>query len=178
VFTHFSLPDLAAVSRRTMLSALIFGVIGFVACLALDAVLVGIGLCLGITVGIVNFRLIQSSVVKVGQRQAENARRPLALNTVTRLGIITVIALGLLFVSFDLAFGLLAGLAAFQVLLLIQVARSMYKMGAAGGGLFTGRLEGFDEDDDVIDVEVVDEDAEGPKTLDKVEVPDDRHEES
>jgi hypothetical protein len=175
VFAHFSLPDLAAVSRRTMLSALVFGVVGFVACLALDALLVGIGLCLGIALGIVNFRMIQSSVVKVGKRQVENARRPLALNTVARLGIITVIALGLLFVSFDLAFGLLAGLAAFQVLLLVQVARSMYKMGAVGGGILTGTFGGFD-DDDVIDVEAIDEDAGGPKALDKVEVPDDRHE--
>jgi len=137
VFDKFSLPDVAKVSRRTVVAALIVGVGGLIACLLLGAALVGLGLCLGLALGIVNFRMIQRSVVKVGERQDEHTRRPLALNTVGRLAVITVVALGLLFVSFDLGLGLMAGLAIFQALLLLNVARSMLSMGpleATGAG--------------------------------------------
>jgi hypothetical protein len=42
------------------------------------------------------------------------------------------LALGLLFLSFDLGLGVMVGLAAFQFLLLLNVARSMFKMGHDG----------------------------------------------
>ncbi len=169
MFDKFSLPDVATVSRRTVIAALVVGVGGLIACLLLDAALVGLGLCLGLALGIVIFRLIQRSVVKVGERQDEHTRRPLALNTVGRLAVITVVALGLLFISFDLGLGLMAGLAIFQGLLLVNVARSMLKMGPLGSGGAGG----------VIDVDPLD-DVEGPggqalgPGRHPVEVPDDR----
>jgi len=132
MFASFSLPDVASVSRRTVLGALVVGVVGLVGCLLLSASLVGVGFCIGLGMGIFNFRLIQRSVVKVGQRDEENRRRPLALNTMGRLTVISVIALGLLFASFDLGVGVMAGLAIFQALLLVNVARSMLKMGSGG----------------------------------------------
>ncbi len=132
MFASFSLPDVASVSRRTVLGALVVGVGGLVGCLLLSASLVGVGFCIGLGMGIFNFRLIQRSVVKVGQREEENRRRPLALNTMGRLTVISVIALGLLFASFDLGVGVMAGLAIFQALLLVNVARSMLKMGSSG----------------------------------------------
>lgn len=46
------------------------------------------------------------------------------------MGIITVVTIGLLLVSWQLGFGILGGLAIFQVLLLANVARSMVKAGA------------------------------------------------
>ena len=46
-----------------------------------------------------------------------------------RMGVITVIALGLCFVSKPLGFGVLGGLAVFQILLIANVARSMAKSG-------------------------------------------------
>jgi hypothetical protein len=58
-----------------------------------------------------------------------------------RLSVITAVALGLLFVSFDLGFGVMAGLAVFQFLLLFGVVRSMLKGAGAsfgGGSLFSG----------------------------------------
>jgi O-antigen/teichoic acid export membrane protein len=151
MFANFALPDLARVSRRTMLSALVIGVVGLVACLALNAALTGLGLCIGLGLGIFNFRLIQRSVVKVGLSENENHRRPLATNTVIRLGIISVIALGLLFLSFDLGLGVMAGLALFQLVLLGNVARSMFKMGHGGvGGMLDAASVSFtlqDEDE-------------------------------
>jgi len=146
VFDKFSLPDLARVSRRTVLGALVIGVVGLVVCLLLDAALVGLGLCIGLALGILNFRMVQRAVVKIGDRGAENRRRPLALNTLARLAFVSVIALGLLFLSFDLGLGVMGGLAVFEFLLLANVARSMMKMG--GGLLPMGDVvaaEGIDE---------------------------------
>jgi hypothetical protein len=138
-FEQVSLPDLARISRRSVFSAVAFGVVGLVVCLALNASLVGLGLCLGIALGIANFRMVQGSVAKAGARPGPK-RRPLALNTVSRLAIITAIALGLLFVSFDLGFGIMAGLAVFQFLLLFSVIRSILKSGVVAGGFGGGSL--------------------------------------
>ena len=167
MFDKFSLPDVAAVSRRTVIAALVVGIVGLLACLLLSAALVGLGLCIGLALGIVNFRMIQTSVAKVGEREEENKRRPLALNTVGRLAVITVVALGLLFVSFDLGLGVMAGLAIFQGLLLLNVGRSMLKSGRLGTG-GTGGLLGVDPLDDGPGGP-----GEGAARL-PVEVPDDR----
>lgn len=129
MFANFSLPDVATVSRRTVVGSLIIGVVGLLGSLLLSAPLIGLGLCIGLGIGIFNFRLIQRSVVKVGERQDENKRRPLAMNTLGRLSVISVIALSLFFVSFDLGLGVMVGLAVFQGFLLLNVARSMFKMG-------------------------------------------------
>jgi hypothetical protein len=60
-----------------------------------------------------------------------NRRRPLALNTFGRLAVITVVTLGLMTFSHQLGFGVLGGLAVFQIILIANVARSMAKAGPA-----------------------------------------------
>lgn len=129
MFEHFSLPDVTRVGRRTALAALAVAVVALGVALLLNYPLVGLGACIGLGLGIANYRMITASVVKVGKRADVNKRRPLALNTLTRLGIISVITLGLLFVNFGLGFGVLAGLAVFQMLLLANVARAMWVSG-------------------------------------------------
>jgi len=141
MFPQLSLPDLARISRRAVFGSIALGVVGLVCCVALGASLVGLGLCLGIALGVANFRMVQGSVAKAGRRPGPQ-RRPLALNTLSRLAIISAVALGLLFVSFDLGFGVLAGLAVFQFLLLFAVIRSIIKSGALSGGAGHGSLLG------------------------------------
>lgn len=148
MFANFSLPDVARVSRRTMLGALVFGVLGLLGCTLLNAPLVGLGLCAGMAIGMGNYRLIQRSVAKVGQREDENRRRPLALNTLGRLGVITAVALGLLLIDFELGLGLMVGLALFQAILLANMTRSMLKMGHAGSAAFDSILLGHPVDGD------------------------------
>jgi ATP synthase I subunit len=132
MFDRFSLPDVMTVSRRTMLMTLVVGVVGLVVLLLVSQPWAALGLCVGLGLGMLNFRAIQRSVVKVGERVEANKRRPLAINTLGRMAIITVVALGLLFVEPPLGFGLLGGLAVFQMLLLANVTRSMFKMGSGG----------------------------------------------
>ena len=115
------------------------------AAISFDRYLLGVGACIGLALGTINFRLVNSSVVKVGAREDDNKRRPLAMNTLARMGVISAITIGLLFVSFNLGFGVLAGLAVFQLLLLVNVARSMLKLGPP-----------TDSGEGVLDAEVVD----------------------
>jgi hypothetical protein len=168
LFSQVSLPDVARISRRTVFGSLAVGIVGLVICVVLQATFVGLGLCLGIGLGIGNFRMVQGSVAKVGRRSGSH-RRPLAMNTVGRLAVITAVALGCLFLNFDLGFGVMAGLAVFQFLLLFGVVRSMLKGAGAssfgGGSLFSG-LSGM------LSVDSVD-DAGAPESRPAIEAPDD-----
>jgi hypothetical protein len=55
---------------------------------------------------------------------------------------------GLLLISFQLGFGVLVGLAVFQLVLLANVARSMMKFGPEGDGLDIDVLDGAEPSDD------------------------------
>ena len=57
----------------------------------------------------------------------ENKRRPLVFNTLGRLGVISVIALGITFFVEPLGFGTLIGLALFQFSLLANVVVTMLR---------------------------------------------------
>ena len=129
------LPEIATVARRTMLGALVVGVLGLVVLLLFSQTWAALGLCVGIGLGMVNFRLVMRSVAKVGRRAEGNKRRPLAMNTLGRLMTMTVIALVLAWVKPPLGLGMIGGLALFQLLLLMNVTRSMLKAGVAGAGL-------------------------------------------
>jgi hypothetical protein len=138
MFERFQLPDVAAVARRTMLSALIVGVLGLVVLLLFSQTWAALGLCVGIALGIGNFRLIVRSVVKVGRRAEGSKRRPLAMNTLGRLMAMTVVALVLAWVKPPLGLGIIGGLAIFQFLLLANVTRSMLKAASSSGGIGGG----------------------------------------
>jgi len=94
------------------------------------------------------------SVDKVAATGTDNPKRPLAANTMGRLAIVTVIALGLAFLNKGLGFGTLAGLAVFQFLLIFNVARSMAKAGPAP------------EDEEVLDGPVVESNVVAGRVLD------------
>jgi hypothetical protein len=144
VFEHSNLPDVAAVARRTMVGALVVGVVGLAALLFFDQPWAALGLCIGLGMGMGNFRLIVRSVVKVGKRAQANKRRPLAMNTLSRLMAMTVVALVLVWVITPLGFGIVGGMALFQFILLANVTRSMLKAGGGGGGaaLLLGAMSG------------------------------------
>lgn len=146
MFEHSNLPDVAAVARRTMVASLVVGVVGLAALLFFDQPWAALGLCIGIAMGMGNFRLIVRSVLKVGKRAQANKRRPLAMNTLSRLMVMTVIALVLVWFVTPLGFGIVGGMALFQFVLLANVTRSMLKAAGGGGGggaaLLLGAMSG------------------------------------
>lgn len=127
LFSHFSLPQISTVARRTSLAALAIGGVAVIASGLIGHVLVGIGICVGLALALGNFRLIARATVKASTSGNPNTRRPLALNTLGRMGLITVIAFGLIFLSRSLGFGTLIGLAAFQFTLLGNVVVAMLR---------------------------------------------------
>ena len=60
VFSHFSLPQMSTVARRTALAALCVGVVALAIGVVADYVLVGVGVCLGLAIALGNFRLISA----------------------------------------------------------------------------------------------------------------------
>ncbi len=129
MFAHFELPNVSEVGRRTTSMALLVGVAALVAAVSFGDVLVGLGACIGLGLGLFNFRMIGNSVARVAASEVENKRRPLAINTFGRLGTITVVAIGLMLVSHSLGWGVFGGLFVFQIILLTNAARSMAKGG-------------------------------------------------
>ncbi len=129
MFAHFELPNVPDVAKRTVATVLVIGVAALVACVSFDKPLLGLGACIGLGLGTFNFRMIGRSVERVSVSGVENKRRPLAINTLGRLAIITVVTLGLMTFSHQLGFGILGGLAVFQIILIGNVARSMAKSG-------------------------------------------------
>ena len=91
--------------------------------------LVGLGLCIGLALALGNFRLISRSTIKQASSANENKRRPLAMNTLGRLAILTVIALGLVWLSHLVGLGTIVGLAIFQFMLLGNVMVLMVRAG-------------------------------------------------
>lgn len=152
-FSQFSLPQISAVGRRTSLGALAIGVVALVGLVLLDYPLVGLGICIGLAMALGNFRLIQFATIKATKTQREDKRRPLVLNTLGRMGAITVVALGLVFVSRPLGFGVLVGLAVFQFTLLTNVVVAMlHEAKAVGTGTGIGAGESAVETPEIEDV--------------------------
>jgi hypothetical protein len=135
-----------------MIGALITGVLGLVVALLLSQPWVAVGLCVGLALGIGNFRLIVLSVLRAGRRAGTNKRRPLAMNTLSRLMVLTVVCLAIAWFKFALGAGIIGGLAVFQFLLLFNVARAMLKAGVGGGpgagSLLMGLTGGLSMDND------------------------------
>jgi hypothetical protein len=125
-----SIPQISRVARRTALSAVIVGVLGLLLLLVLNYPYAGLGLCIGIGLALGNFRLTAAAAAKAIRSEKANHRRPLALNTLGRLGLVTIVAIGLLLLKEQLGFGVLLGLAVFQFILLANMTVSLLK-GAA-----------------------------------------------
>lgn len=138
VFSQFSLPQISTVARRTALTASAVGTVGLVLLLLLGNPLAGLGLCLGMVMALGNFRLISAATAKASTTGREDNRRPLAMNTLGRLAVISAVALGVTFLSRSLGFGTLVGLALFQFILLANVVVAMLRDGGLAGGLAAG----------------------------------------
>lgn len=146
LFSQFSLPQISAVARRTVLVSSAAGAAAIVIGVLVDYPFVGLGVCLGLFLALVNFRLISRATVKAAGSPHENKRRPLALNTLGRLGVISVIALGLTYVAPQPGFGTLLGLAFFQFALLGNIVIAMLRNPLLGDAdLGTALDDGDDE---------------------------------
>jgi len=110
---------LAKVLRRTTVSALIAGGGAVIVALFVSSPLAAVGIVVGLGMAILNLRFLDAGVAKVqtkGETNKKVLRRAMGTKSVTRLGVITVIAIGLLFLDGALGIGTVIGLVIFQVL--------------------------------------------------------------
>ncbi len=127
LFSALSVPQVSRLARRTVLVAAGVGVVVLVVSSVLDYALFGVGACLGLGLALGNFRLIVRSTAKAAAAQRERNRRPLATNTLLRLGVLSVVALVLAWLVAPLGFGIIVGLALFQFALLANVVTTLLR---------------------------------------------------
>jgi hypothetical protein len=123
---------LVKVLRWTTVSALIAGGGAVVVALFVSSPLAAVGIVIGLAMAILNLRFLDAGVAKVqtkGETNKKVLRRAMGTKSVTRLGIITVIAVGLLFLSGPLGIGTVIGLVIFQVLFVFNVGRVLVSQG-------------------------------------------------
>jgi len=123
---------LVKVLRRTIVSALIVGVAAILIALLLSAPWFALGLAIGLVLAIVNLRFLDAGVAKVqtgGETNNKVLRRAMGTKSITRLGIITVIAIGLMLLNGSLGIGAVAGLVIFQILFVVNVGRVVVSQG-------------------------------------------------
>jgi hypothetical protein len=123
---------LAKVLRRTTVSSLIGGGAAVIISLFVSAPLAAVGIVVGLAMAIVNLRFLDAGVAKVqttGETSKKALRRAMGTKSVTRLGVITVIAIGLLFLNGPLGIGAVIGLVIFQLFFVANVGRVVMSQG-------------------------------------------------
>ncbi len=123
---------LAKVLRRTIVSAIVVGAAAILIVMLLSVPWATLGLIIGLTIAILNLRFLDAGVAKLNT-SAETSnkvlRRAIGTKSVTRLGIITVICVGLLLLNGALGIGAVAGLVIFQLLFVVNVGRVIISQG-------------------------------------------------
>lgn len=130
LFEQLSLPEMGRVLRRVALAALGVGIVALATGVLTSHALAGLGACIGLGLGLVNLRLVSSSVAKVAESGPKHPKRVLASRSLYRLAICTAIVIGLAFASLQLGFATAGGLAVFYLLLAVLLVRSLLR--AAG----------------------------------------------
>ena len=112
--------------RRTIWSALILGTIGFFVAILL-APLAGLGLIIGLGLAIVNLRQNDKQIAAMEMRTAgdedpnvKSLRRQLRPKIAGRLALLTLVALGSLFLSVPLGMGIVSGLALYNIVFVVN----------------------------------------------------------
>jgi hypothetical protein len=125
---------LTKVLRRTILSALIVGAAAVLITALLGSLWGALGLIIGLGLAIVNLRFLDAGIAKLkpeGEISVSNKvlRRAMGTKSITRLGIITVVCIGLLLLNGALGIGAVAGLVIFQLLFVLNVGRIVMSQG-------------------------------------------------
>jgi hypothetical protein len=113
--------------RRTIASCAVLGVVAVLVSIVLGQPLAGVGVLIGLAAATVNHRLFQVSTVRYSSPDGHIARKPYASSVAGRLGAITVIAFALLFLVRPMGFGMIGGLVAFQVLLMVNALAALWR---------------------------------------------------
>jgi fatty acid desaturase len=128
-------PDtLPRLLRRTTLSAIVVGLVGFLVAIFVAPALAALGVVLGVGLAIVNLRFLDRQASRVelrGEQSTKAVRRQLGGRTTARLAVVTVVILALVWLDAPLGIGIVAGLVLYQIVFVMNVMRVV----ASQGGL-------------------------------------------
>ena len=119
--------------RKTVLTAIVAGVIAVGFALWLAPPLVSVGIVLGLGVAVLNLRFLDAGVAKIessGEGSSKVIKRILLTKTTGRLAVITAVAIILLVFVQSLGLGMVIGLVVFQVLFVANAAKVIFAQGS------------------------------------------------
>jgi len=137
-------PSVAFRPVRLLTISLVLTVVAIAAAGSLRHPMVGVFFGVGLLLGLLNAVGVQRSVAAI-TAEAHPLKKKMAMNSASRLMIITVIGLTVAFIFRPAGLGVVFGLALFQVLLVVSTALPVWKKlrnGAADGGEGTGNGDG------------------------------------
>ena len=132
MLTAFPLSEIERVVRRTAIAAIIIGAFGAVAAVILGQPYVVPGLGLGIGLALANHRVFQSSAMRFTTPEGVVNRKPFAGSVALRLGVCTIVAIGLLILERPVGWGVVGGLALFQATMLGNALVAIFKFQRRG----------------------------------------------
>jgi ABC-type transport system involved in multi-copper enzyme maturation permease subunit len=118
--------------RRTTLSAIAVGAVGFLIAIFIAPPTAALGVAVGIALAILNFRQLvrQTGLVEVkGEQNTKVVRRQLGGRTAARLAALTVIVLLMLWLNAPLGIGIVSGLVIYQIVFVFSVLRVVANQG-------------------------------------------------
>ena len=121
--------------RRTTLSAIIVGVVGFAVAIFVAPPLAALGVVIGVAMAIMNLRLLDGQTAKVemrGEQSTKAVRRQLGGRTTLRLVVMTVVVLAAVFLNAPLGIGIVSGLVLYQLVFVVNVMRVVTSQGGLG----------------------------------------------
>ncbi|MCW2652659.1 MAG: hypothetical protein JWR32_3635 [Mycobacterium sp.] len=131
------LPSVAFRPIRLLVICVALTVVAVATAAVVGHVMVGVFFGVGLGLGLLNAVLVQRSVESITARD-HPLKRKMALNSATRLLIITVIGLTIAFLFRPAGLGVVFGLALFQVLLVLTTALPVWKKLRSGAGTAPG----------------------------------------
>jgi hypothetical protein len=136
-------PSVAFRPVRLLTMSLVLTVVAIAAAGLLRHPMVGVFFGVGLLLGLLNAVGVQRSVAAI-TAEAHPLKKKMAMNSASRLLIITVVGLTVAFIFRPAGLGVVFGLALFQVLLVLSTALPVWKKlrnGAADGGEGTGNSD-------------------------------------
>lgn len=118
--------------RRTTLSAIAVGLVGFVVALLIAPPLAALGVVIGVGLAVLNLRFVDSQAAKVelrGEQSTKAVRRQLGGKTTARLAVVTVLVLAVVWLNGPLGIGIVAGLVLYQIVFVVNVLRVVANQG-------------------------------------------------
>jgi len=116
-------------TRRAVVPAIVLGVIGLIVGVLLDELLAAVGFCIGLGLGMANARMLRQSVQRRFEVLVETpgAKTHFLSGGAVRLGLLTLLTLLVVVLVRPLGFGMILGMVAFQITLLVFSAAAMLK---------------------------------------------------